>query len=219
MPSLLASILRNINRQPNTKLNILTINYSETYQTALAKTGHNFFFMYHPKLRPWDSKIRPVPQNCHLWSGNDVSSQFRYDVDFDLILCQNRIEQYPILQQIARQLACSMINIEYSLSSPEANSSYIESLTYQPYNFYIFSSEFIANSWGFDIEDETVKIIPHGIDTEFFGFWTGGDNKVIKEEIISWTLIYIKKLLQSFNLIRTGLRLDFLRQQMILTNS
>jgi len=80
---------------------------------------------------------------------------------------------------LAKQLACPVINIEYSLSSPDANPHHMESLSYQPYNLYIFSSEFVANSWSFDIDDDTVRLIQHGIDTEFFKGWQGGDNKVL----------------------------------------
>lgn len=179
MPSLLGSILKSINCESSTKLNILTINHNETYQTMLAKTGHNFFVMHHPQLRGWDVKIRPYVENWNILFGNSVSSQFRADGNFDLILCQSRDQQFSILAQLATQLSCPIINIEYSLSSPEANPHYIESLTYQPYNAYVFGSEFVANSWGFDTDDKDVHVITHGVDTNFFDGWHGGDGKVL----------------------------------------
>ena len=179
MPSLSASIFRGINRNFNRPLNILCINHKETYQVALAKTGHNLYFMHHPKLPPWNTAIRPIPDNCHLLVGDDKSAQLRYDVDLDLIICQDRAKQYPILLQVAKQLSCPMLNLEYSLTPPDADPYYVESLMYQPYNLTVFPSEFVTDSWGADIEDEEVKIIPHGIDTDFFTGWTGGDGKVL----------------------------------------
>lgn len=179
MPALSASIFQSINRDYGRPLNILLINHKESYQVMLARTGHNFYFMHHPKLAPWNIATRPIPPNCHLLSGDDKIANFRYDVDFDLIICQNRSQQYPILLQVAKQLCCPILNLEYSLTAPDANPYYVESLMYQPYNLTVFSSEFVSNSWGADIEDDDVKIIPHGIDTDFFTGWTGGDNKVL----------------------------------------
>lgn len=181
MPSLSASILQSINRDYGRPLNILLINHKEPYQVSLSKTGHNFFFMFHPKLPPWNTAIRPIPNNCHLLLGDKETAHLRYDVDFDLIFCQDRPTQYPILLQVAKQLSCPMLNLEYSLTAPDANPYYVESLMYQGYNLTVFSSEFVANSWGADIEneDEEVKIIPHAIDTDFFTGWVGGDSKVL----------------------------------------
>lgn len=179
MPSVSASIFQSINRDYSKPLNILLVNHKESYQAMLAKTGHNLFFMHHPKLLPWNAAIRPIPNNCHLLTGDNESSHFRYDVDFDLIICQDRSKQYPVLLQVAKQLSCPMLNLEYSLTPPDANPYHVESLMYQPYNLTVFSSDFVANSWGADTEDEEVKIIPHGVDTDFFTGWTGGDNKVL----------------------------------------
>lgn len=179
MPSLSASILQGINRDYSRPLNILLINHKESYQTMLAKTGHNFYFMHHPKLPPWNAATRPVPDNCHLLGGDNKSSEFRYDVNIDLIICQDRSLQYPVLLQVAKQLCCPMLNLEYSLTAPDANPYYVESLMYQPYNLTVFSSDFVANSWGADTEDEEVKIISHGVDTDFFTGWTGGDGKIL----------------------------------------
>ncbi len=179
MPSLSASIFQSINRDYSRPLNILLINYKEPYQVSLAKTGHNLFFMHHPKLPPWNIAIRPIPDNCHLLTGDNKIANFRYDVDFDLIICQDRSKQYPILLQIAKQLSCPMLNLECSLTAPDANPYYVESLMYQPYNLTVFSSDFVANSWGADVEDEEIKIISHEIDIDFFTGWTGGDNKIL----------------------------------------
>lgn len=175
----MASVLKGINRNYGRPLNILCINHKEPYQVALSRTRHSFYFMHHPKIRGWDTNIRPVPNNCHLLSGNNQTIELRYDTTFDLIVCQDRATQYPILLQVAKQLCCPMLNIEYSLTAPDTDPYYVESLMYQPYNVTIFSSDFVANSWGADTEDEEVRVIPHGIDTDLFSGWMGGDHKVL----------------------------------------
>lgn len=179
MPSMSASIFQSINRDYNRPLKILMVNHKEPYQSMLAKAGHDLYFMHYPKLHLWNNKTRPIPSNCHILTGDDKSANFRYDVDFDLIICQDRLTQYQILLQMAKRLCCPMLNVEYSLTAPDANPYHIESLMYQPYNLTVFCSEFVANSWGADTEDEDVKIIPHGIDTDFFTGWVGGDGKVL----------------------------------------
>lgn len=177
MPSALTSILRGINRT-NKKFNILTINNSEAFQCSLAKTEHNFYFMQHSNIRSWNILIRPVPNNCYMLFGEDVSKQFTIDTNFDLVLCQNR-QHYNLLRQVADQIYCPIINIEYSLSDPNLNPHVIESMAMQSYDHYIFISEFVCASWGFESEKENINIIPHGIDTDIFNQWKGKSSKIL----------------------------------------
>jgi len=178
MASLLSSILRGVNRTHN-KLNILCANLNESFQFELAKTGHNFFFVTHPNIQGWRENIRPLPENCRILVGNDLSAQLKQDLQFDLVLSQSRDKQHPLLVQIARQLSCPMVSVGYHFSDPQQNPYYIESLSYQEYNHSVFGSEFLTNSWGFDSDEDDIDIIPHGIDTEFFSGWGGGDQKVL----------------------------------------
>jgi len=175
MPSIFGSLIRAINKKDN-KLNILCINNDEPFQYSLAKTGHNFYYLSIQQLRNWDQRIRPIPHNVYMLNGNDLNIQLSIDLNFDIILCQNRIEQYSTLSQISRQLSCPIIMAENSLSYPGTNPFYLESLADQKYNLTIFNFDFICKSWGFDQQDIKVKIIPPGIDTDLFIDWSGKDN-------------------------------------------
>lgn len=179
MSAQLSTILRSINRDKNHPLQILAINNHEGLQVALAKTGHQFTFVNHPQIRSWNQAFRDIPTNCCVLQGNDIGQQFKPDMSFDLILCSNRHDQYPVLYQLAMQMSCPIINIQYELSVPDANVFYVRALADQPYNMAIFDSEFTANSWGFDIDEPNIEIIPRGIDTDFFNGWIGGDNRVL----------------------------------------
>jgi hypothetical protein len=178
MGSVASSILKAINFTER-KLNILCINESEPFQTMLASTDHNFYFLQHPQLRGWNQQVRPIPSNCILLSGQEVHHQIKRDLSFDLVLCQNRTNQFQILWTVARQLSCPIIIAENNLSNPNINPAMVEALANQPYNLSIFNSEFLANSWGFDIEDDDVLAIPYGVDTTFFDGWSGGDGKIL----------------------------------------
>jgi len=178
MGSVASSILKAVNHTDR-KLNILCINESESFQVMLAATNHNFYFLQHPQLRGWNQQIRSIPPNCIILSGQEIHDQIKRDLSFDLILCQNRINQFQILWAIARQISCPIIIAENNLSNPNINPAIVEALANQPYNLNIFNSEFLANSWGFDIEDDDVINIPYGIDTTFFDGWRGGDGKIL----------------------------------------
>lgn len=178
MGSVASSILKAVNFIGR-KLNILCINENESFQTMLASTDHNFYFLQHPQLKGWNQQIRSIPQNCILLSGREVHDQIKRDLSFDLILCQNRINQFQILWNIARQLSCPIIIAENNLSNPNINPARVEALANQPYNLSVFGSEFLANSWGFDIDDTDVAAIPYGIDTTVFDGWSGGDGKIL----------------------------------------
>jgi len=178
MPSMFSAILRGINRDDDGKLNILCMNRNERLQAMMAKTGHDFFFMQHPQLPQWNPSICPIPDNCHLLFGQDPNDQIRPDMHFDLIVCLDRTHHYQLFVQLARQLGCPILMAEYSLSSPQMNPYQVEALANQAYNFSVYESEFLANSWGFDSDEPDIEVIQQGIDTEIFNGWRGGDGKV-----------------------------------------
>ena len=176
MTTTFSSILKGVNRQENDKLNILTINNDEKLQWLLAKTGHNFYFINNPNSPPWNIQIREKPDNCVLLKAGDLSEQVN-DVALDLIVCQNRSRDYIILSKLATHLSCPLLGINNFLPFPEMNNFYVQSLADQIHNAQVFSSKFVANSWG--LSEEDVVIIPKCVDTEIFDGWVGGDNKVL----------------------------------------
>lgn len=178
MTSLLSSILRATNRKPNTTLNILTTNNDESFQVKLSKTGHTFYFINHPQIEPWNQSLIPAPLNCVVLSGNELKDQLKQDIQFDLVLCQNR-NYFPLLFKIAKQISCPMIVVENDLANPELDPFVVESLANQPYNMGVFGSEFLANSWGFESSDDDTFVVPLGIDTNVFDGWVGGDGKIL----------------------------------------
>lgn len=178
MASLLSSILRAVNRK-NNKVNILTIHNSESFEYMLAKTGQNIFILFPENAKKWQENIRPIPNNCFILFGKTIQEQLKQDIQFDIILCQNRQRDFQLLWTISQQTSCPIIMAENNLSTPDANPFQTESLANQPYNAQIFNSEFLANSWGFDIEDNNIFSIPYGIDTKLFDGYIGGDGKIL----------------------------------------
>lgn len=179
MASLFSSILRSIGRKSGSRLNILCINEDETFQTMLAQTGHIFYYLSHPQIKPWNKAIRPIPSNCIFLSGKEPRDQLKQDIQFDIILCQNRMIQFQLLWKIARQLSCPTIIAENNLTIPEMNPHESEALANQQYNVNVFHSEFLTNSWGFESSDDDTFVVPYGIDTDIFNGWVGEDGKIL----------------------------------------
>jgi len=175
MPSLFSSILKAVNRDinGNEPMDILCINQNEAFQFDLAKTGHNFYYIQPQKTRLWDTNIRPKPSNCYFLKGVDLKDQLKQDMQFDLILCQNKFTQFGLLMEISKQISCPIILMENNLSDHKIDPYVIEAANNQEYNHYVFNSNFLANSCGLDKEDDDVSVIDFGIDIGDFGDWNG----------------------------------------------
>lgn len=179
MPAQLSSVLRSINRDKSRPLNILMANNHEGYSATLAKTGHNFYVLQHPKFHPWDVKERPIPPNFFFLTGNDIPSQLKIDISFDLILTQNRIEHYPIMLQLAQQLNCPLLQMEHTLPWPDWDDETIQKIGDLRCDHNIFVANFSIDSWFQDAASDDVQIIHHGMDTDYWNGWVGGDGKVM----------------------------------------
>ncbi len=179
MASPLSATLRSINRQSGRKLNILMANNHEGYSATLAKTGHNFFVLQHPKFHLWSNRERQMPPNFFLLSGQDIPQQLKTDIAFDLVLSQNRIDHYPIMVQLAKQLNCPLLQMEHTLPWPDWDEETIEKIGQTKCDHNIFVSEFSAGAWYQDADNPNVQIIHHGMDTEYWDGWVGGDGKIM----------------------------------------
>lgn len=179
MSSPISSILKSINRNRNRPLNILMANNHEGYSATLAKTKHNFFVLQHPRFHPWNTKERPIPSNFFFLTGNDIPQQLKSDMTFDLVLTQNRIDHHPIMIQLAQQLNCPLLQAEHTLPWISWDDKTIERVGQLPCDHNIFMANFSVGAWLQDIDDPNITVIRHGMDTDFWNGWIGGDGKIL----------------------------------------
>ncbi len=151
----------------------------EGYQATLAKTGHNFFMLNHPQVHQWDSKERAMPPNIFPLGGGDIPQQLKVDVAFDLVITQNRIDHYPILIQLAQQLNCSLLQCEHTLPWPDWDDETIERVGHLKCDHNVFMANFSVGAWFHDLDDPNVTVIRHGMDTDYWRGWIGGDGKIM----------------------------------------
>lgn len=175
MPTQLSGIMKSLNRDPNKPLNILTTPTHERYQSNLAKTGHNFYLMQHSTFVDWKTHHAPLPQNHILLSGE--GDQLKADMQFDLILSQNKFSQFQILSQTQSIFQVPMLSLEHTICGDWTDKRK-QIFTDMKGDVNIFISDFSRKAWGFDESNSIV--IHHGVDTkQFIGPWSGEDKRIL----------------------------------------
>lgn len=173
----LTSVLRQINRNGK-KLNILCADTHERYQTGMCKTRHNFFSLQHKSFKKWDTKFAGVPTNYKILEGDSLDDQLNTLDGIDIVLSQNKFGQYQVLSQVARAFNCPFISLEHTLPMSDWPQKRKDRFKILRADLDLFISKFSINQWGFP-EDNRVDVVHHGIDTEKFSGWNGGDGKIL----------------------------------------
>jgi hypothetical protein len=166
MASIIGSLCRKISRRTNEQLNILCMPTHERYETGLAKTGHNFYAFRAPSVKDWNSNYAVVPMNYSLLNPALGDRQIPIDLDFDVILSQNKFGQMQLAKQLAFNLHLPIISLEHTLPMPEWGQMELLQLQAMRGDINIFISEYSRAQWGWS--EETADVIHHGVDTELF---------------------------------------------------
>lgn len=154
----------NIQRQAfkRDKLNILCADTHEAYQTNLCMTGHNFYSLPHESFKKWNSNYRPIPKNYF-----QLSNGIPTGLGIDLVLSQNKFGQFQQLANIAAKLNVPLLSLEHTLPIPAWPQNIREACKNMRGHHNVFISEYSIGQWGF-LQDETVSIVHHGINTDEF---------------------------------------------------
>jgi hypothetical protein len=163
MPSLLGSILRQASRKSDEPLNILTFPTHERYESGLAKTGHQFYAYRGPNIKDWDKTYAPLPQNYILL---EPEKEPPLELDFDLILSQNKFGQFPIAQYFSRIYNCPLVSLEHTLPPTTWGEDAKAKFRNMKGDLNVFISEFSIKEWGMNPLECIVT--HHGIDTQTF---------------------------------------------------
>jgi glycosyltransferase involved in cell wall biosynthesis len=159
-----SSILRQATRLLDEKLNILTAPTHEAYETNLCATGFDFYSVPDENFKKWNPNYRPVPSNYKLLK----SKMAPLHKDIDVILSQNKFGQFQVLGQMSAQFAIPLVSLEHTLPVPQWGPQQREALRRMRGHLNVFISEFSVREWGFDLDDPSVRIVHHGIDTDLF---------------------------------------------------
>ena len=157
-------ITRQATRTSNDKVNIITGPTHESYETGLCGTNFNFYALAHESFKTWNSSFRPVPSNYHLLKGLNVP----FNVDCDVILSQNKFGQFQVLAPMSSRFNLPLVSLEHTLPIPAWPKQMREHVKQMRGHLNVFISEFSVKEWGFSLDDDTVRVIEHGVDTELF---------------------------------------------------
>lgn len=171
-------ILRAVNDKSG-KYNVLTAPVHEAYQSNWKNMPHTFYLYQHDSFKDWNHWARKLPDNHVLL--DKTAGQIKHDMKFDIVLSQNKFGNYQIFKPIAEALSLPLISLEHTLPVPTWNDSQMESIKQMRGDINIFISEYSVGQWGFSLDDPTVRVIHHGIDSDKFkssDIWTP-DGKIL----------------------------------------
>lgn len=154
------SILRQINNSDKA-YNILCAATHEGYQSNFASMKHRFYMLSHPSLKKWNDKFRSIPKNHHLIENIPIH------LKIDIVLIQNRFDQYQVLMPYAQQYNIPSIAIEHTLPIDTAFKMK-EMHKSMRANTNIFITNFQRNLWGWSENDKSITMIPCCVNQSFF---------------------------------------------------
>lgn len=161
------SITRAATRKVGEKLNILTCPTHERYESGLALTGHNFYAYQGEHIKDWKEIYAPKPANYHLLERGKGLEQLPYEVDFDLVLSQNKFGQFQKLKEIATLLHLPLISVEHTLPHPQWPASNIQATQQMRGQLNVFITDYSLDRWLWQDLGDTI-VIGHMVDTGVF---------------------------------------------------
>lgn len=168
MASVVGCLLRQATRQDGEPLNILTCPTHERYESGLARTGHRFWAYRCPQVKDWDRTYAPVPDNYVLLNPARGDRQIPLEVDFDLVLSQNKFGQFFLLSRFARLWQVPLISLEHTLPVPNWPQRRLDELRRMRGDLNVFIAKYSVGKWGWDPYDPSVRVIHHGVDADRF---------------------------------------------------
>jgi glycosyltransferase involved in cell wall biosynthesis len=177
MPSTVGSITRSAIRTPDEPLNILCMPTHERYESGLCQTGHNFFAYRAEGIKDWNANYAPLPVNYRLLDPAAGDGQLPAEVDFDLILSQNKFGQFQHAWRLSRMLHLPLVSLEHTLPVKDWPAGRVAALKKMKGDLNVFISEYSRGVWGW--QENEAEVVHHGVDTDLFH--PGDKNHSVRE--------------------------------------
>lgn len=166
MATAVGSFTRAATRTADEPLRILTCPTHERYESQICKANAVFYALRGPTVKDWNTNYAQVPENYILLNPARGPFQLPDDVDFDLVLSQNKFGQFQILKGLAQELHLPLVSIEHTLPPDTWPQSQLDALKTMKGDINVFISEFSRERWGW--AENEAEVIHHGIDTRLF---------------------------------------------------
>lgn len=163
-------------------LNILTFNWHEPYLCLLSRLGHDFVVVEPEitpgKVRQWNEKMRPVPDNVSLVSLQEAIKELNHE-SFDLVIAQNikdlmavRDYHLPKILVFHNRLTTEIGLVNNSIKK-ENYLNNIQPLLHSISR--VFISESKRDDWGLK-----GKVILPGLDVSEYGGYLGKNPAILR---------------------------------------
>jgi glycosyltransferase involved in cell wall biosynthesis len=184
MATAIGSLLRS--GRPQQSLNILSASTHERYQSNFGLMNHTFYLYAGGNIKEWNSVYAPLPANHILLNGELGFDQIPKEIDFDLVLIQNKFGQFQILSQIAKALCLPILVIEHTLPMPDWPPEYIANVKKMKGTVNAFISEYSREKWGWS--ESEADVVHHGIDSDKFAYANNeqGKDSVVLSVVNDW---------------------------------
>lgn len=159
------SILRAVNN-PKPHMNFIKSATHERYESNWGNMDHTFYLIQKEGIKSWNPAFASLSKN-HILLPKDKDPR-TIGVSFDGVISQQKFGQYQALQPLAQHLNLPLISIEHTLPVPNWNKQRLAQLKGMRGSKNVFISDFSVKEWGWDTQDPSVIVIPHGVDASIF---------------------------------------------------
>lgn len=199
MASPIGTIIRQSTKEPNEPYNIFSYVTHERYGSCMATCDANFYLWQNgaPAGQQdfvkgnWVESYASIPLNHQIlprWNQSPFEVVPPH-VEIDLLLAQHKFGQAQQALQLKNHLGCPLIILEHTTVTNENLRQNTPQLKELRGDINIFISKSSAEAWGWDINDPSVEIIHHGVDTNLFkpipgGIYTTDTYKEVQPHIL-----------------------------------
>lgn len=163
MSTALGSLLRRATSAP--PYNILTAPTHERFESGWAGCNARFYAYQTEGFKTWNSTYASPPENYTCLPPN----QLPIDIDFDLVIAQNKAGQFQKLRQIADLLQLPLVTIEHTAPYPNWSQEQRDYYKTLKGDLDVFICDWSREEWGWPTAtSNSVRIIHHGVDTDLF---------------------------------------------------
>lgn len=149
------------------KYTILTFPTHERTQSLMGHLPHQFYMMSNgDHIKPWTFQHAPLPDN-HVLIPKRIS-HLPIDVQIDIVLSQSKFAHIQLAKQYADEMNVPLINIEHTWPPDTYTQKRLDIMKSMSGDINVFISAESAKAWGFGLEDPSVRVLHHGVDTDLF---------------------------------------------------
>lgn len=169
MTTPIGNILRSAMRPPG-KYNVISFPTHERHNSGWATTNANFHLVQGTpgvKGNGWIESYAKMPNNFQLLQSNENPLvHLPRHIDFDFTLGQHKFGQAQTALQLSNYLKIPSIVLEHTTVTNSQLQAAVPQLREIRGDVNVFISEISALAWGWDLNDPSIEIIHHGVDSE-----------------------------------------------------